>query len=365
MKRQEERRKEMRKLKREGRSRRREPSDREARLSRREQPVWETIFVLCGSFWLAAAGVFPAAAAPIKEVKIHLMAEEFDEAGKPILEAVSSSEKYEVCGFFETGKKLDTELEPVMGPWADQELGMGENRSDTGEPGDEIYEIELASGVPEGFAVMEEKDIRFTGVGGTCVKAVRKDAGQTLLLSVRPGSTGEIMGEISCVKMEGGRGCWTKAPNASAYLLMLFKDSKRLGLSYRTQGLEYDFSPLIKEPGIYYCKVYPLTESGKKGRGAESERKILRREEVEQIAGAFQAQRADTISEEGAPTWRRTEDGWYYTQADGTYPQENWLLIEGEWYYFDRDGRMKADCWQVWKGTQYFLGKSGLIEDEK
>ena len=291
------------------------------RIARRHKLVPAAI----GSIWMAAAGIFPAAAAPIQTVKIHLTAETFDEEGRPVLEAVCSSGKYEVIDFVEIKAEEAEETD-------EQTLEAGH--------GGTLYEVELISHTEDGFAVMEQKDIRLTGVGGVCMKAVRKDGGQTLRLSVRPGSTGEITGEIAHVSLGRGRASWTSAPNASAYLFMLFKDSKRLGVSYRTQGLEYDFSPLIRDAGIYHCKVYPLTESGRKGRGAESGRERLDREEAEQIREEFERRRAGCFSGEGTPGWHQTEDDWYYIQKDGTYPQENGLMIDGEWYFFDRDGRV-------------------------
>ena len=52
----------------------------------------QAVLAVLGAFWLTAAGTFPAAAAPVKSVKIHLTAEEFDEDGRPVLEAFYSSE---------------------------------------------------------------------------------------------------------------------------------------------------------------------------------------------------------------------------------------------------------------------------------
>lgn len=239
------------------------------------------IIAVLAVFWLSAAGAIPAAAAPIREVKIRLTASEFDEEGKPILEADASSEKYEVTDF--------SEIQPEAEPGREAEP-----------PSDPLYEIELSSNRPDGFAVMGQEKIRLAGIGGICVKAFRKDSGQTLRLTVRPGSTGEVIGEIDRVSFKDGRASWTKAPNASAYLAMLFKDSKRIGTSYRTQAEEYDFSALIQEAGIYHCKVYPLTESGRKGHGCESGWETIRKSDAERIAEMFQERRDGLTPEEPA-----------------------------------------------------------------
>ena len=91
------------------------------------------------------------------------------------------------------------------------------------EPAPEIlYEIELESDADDSFSVLRQEDIQFSGLGAVCSKAVRKDNGTTLLLTIELQDAGEIIGTVdAAVWAERGIGRWKKAPGASAYLVML------------------------------------------------------------------------------------------------------------------------------------------------
>ena len=36
--------------------------------------------------------------------------------------------------------------------------------------------------------------------------------------------------------------------------------------------------------------------------------------------------------------WQKDNKGWWYRNADGTYPTNNWQQVNGKWYYFDSNG---------------------------
>ncbi len=61
-------------------------------------------------------------------------------------------------------------------------------------------------------------------------------------------------------RAERGIGRWKKAPGASAYLVMLYRDAKRVGHPHRTSAEQYDFVPLMQTAGVYHFKVIPLTK---------------------------------------------------------------------------------------------------------
>ena len=33
--------------------------------------------------------------------------------------------------------------------------------------------------------------------------------------------------------------------------------------------------------------------------------------------------------------WKKNDKGWWYEEADGSYPTNAWKLIKDKWYYFD------------------------------
>lgn len=80
------------------------------------------------------------------------------------------------------------------------------------EPAPEIlYEIELESDAEDSFSVLRQEDIQFSGLGAVCSKAVRKDNGTTLLLTIELQDAGEIIGTVdAAVWAERGIGRWKK-----------------------------------------------------------------------------------------------------------------------------------------------------------
>ena len=216
----------------------------------------------------AAAGCFPAAAASIDRVRIRLAAEELDEMGMPVLEAESRDRAYSVTGV----ERISGD--PASGPAMDgAEVGKKENEQYKGsiqadsenigtkevsleerkiaeihaeEAAPEIlYEIELESDADNPFSVLRQEDIRFSGLGAVCSKAVRKDNGTTLLLTIELQDAGEIIGTVDAADWaERGIGRWKKAPGASAYLVMLYRDAKRVGHPHRTSAEPVSYTHL-------------------------------------------------------------------------------------------------------------------------
>ena len=60
--------------------------------------------------------------------------------------------------------------------------------------------------------------------------------------------------------------------------------------------------------------------------------------------------------------WTQNSKGWWYQNADGTYPANKWSQINGKWYYFDANGYMLANKWvKDSAGKWYYVGKSGAM----
>lgn len=55
-----------------------------------------------------------------------------------------------------------------------------------------------------------------------------------------------------------------------------------------------------------------------------------------------------------AAGWQKDAKGWWYKNADGTYPANAWCKLGGYWYYFDNEG-YAAKGWQKIKGEWYYL----------
>ena len=65
-----------------------------------------------------------------------------------------------------------------------------------------------------------------------------------------------------------------------------------------------------------------------------------------------------TPSQEGS--WQENSYGWWYQNADGSYPANAWKQINGEWYWFDESGYMQV-AWQSVAGTWYYFTESGAM----
>ena len=59
-----------------------------------------------------------------------------------------------------------------------------------------------------------------------------------------------------------------------------------------------------------------------------------------------------------AEGWVQDATGWWYRDADGSYPANAWKLINGKWYYFEESGYMAANKWI--NGT-YYVGSDGAM----
>lgn len=59
-----------------------------------------------------------------------------------------------------------------------------------------------------------------------------------------------------------------------------------------------------------------------------------------------------------AEDWVKDSVGWWWRNADGSYPASEWKEINGKWYYFEENGYMAANKWI--DGT-YYVGADGAM----
>ena len=55
--------------------------------------------------------------------------------------------------------------------------------------------------------------------------------------------------------------------------------------------------------------------------------------------------------------WKRNDKGWWYEEANGSYPTATWKLINNKWYYFDNIGYMLENHWV----GNYYVGADGAM----
>ena len=66
---------------------------------------------------------------------------------------------------------------------------------------------------------------------------------------------------------------------------------------------------------------------------------------------------AETETEAG---WRKNKKGWWYRNADGSWPKSRWMRIDGKWYHFDENGYMQTG-WLKSGRYWYYLKKNGVM----
>ena len=54
--------------------------------------------------------------------------------------------------------------------------------------------------------------------------------------------------------------------------------------------------------------------------------------------------------------WKRNNVGWWWEDANQSYPRSKWRLIDHKWYYFHSSGYMAHD---QWIGGKYYVGEDG------
>lgn len=67
-----------------------------------------------------------------------------------------------------------------------------------------------------------------------------------------------------------------------------------------------------------------------------------------------------TTQVHAAQGWNQNSTGWWWEEADGSYPVNAWKQVGGTWYYFNGSGYMVTG-WQKLGGTWYYFDGSGAM----
>ena len=67
-----------------------------------------------------------------------------------------------------------------------------------------------------------------------------------------------------------------------------------------------------------------------------------------------------SISDSGPIGWMKDDIGWWYRDANGSYPKNEWKQIDGKWYHFDDKGYMQTG-WLKLNDTWYYLKSNGAM----
>ena len=122
----------------------------------------------------------------------------------------------------------------------------------------------------------------------------------------------------------------------------------------KTSSNSYNFSSNITMSGYYKFRVRIVRGSRHGDWGDYSEERYFEGRSS-----------SSSSSSSGGPGpsnvvngWNRDNRGWWYRNANGTYPRNSWQFINGKWYCFDGNGYMRTG-WINWNGVYYFCGPNG------
>lgn len=164
-----------------------------------------------------------------------------------------------------------------------------------------------------------------------------------------------------------GRIKWSKVNLAPAYEVMLFCNDNMIFRLKRLTATSCDLYNHMTSSGQYYVKVRAVaqTEADSKflqsSDWTESEYlEITKRDAQAAKDRVDSAKRTPTPNVPGGESagWKQDNNGWWYRDANGSYPIGSWRFINGKWYLFDMNGYMLTG-WQKKNGHQYYLTSNG------
>ena len=218
--------------------------------------------------------------------------------------------------------------------------------------------------------------------GADYVTCKKSDAKRSLTITVKLKGVKGTLDRVEDAYWEEkplGKARWAKVEGASSYEVKLFCDESMVYHVPRTNSVSYDFFPYMTEDGDYYFKVRAVakseSESGylKAGDWAESDNQEITKRDAEAAETRKSSGNGSSGGSSGSgsqgpgqgdgpgsqnPGWEQDRNGWWYRNADGTYPVNSWQLINDKWYLFDMGGYMLTG-WQTKNGREYYLTTNG------
>lgn len=179
-----------------------------------------------------------------------------------------------------------------------------------------------------------------------------------------------------------GKGTWSEVPNAGYYEVRLKRGTAVVGDIIKVEDTFIDFSNMITQTGNYSFQVRTINRyiTSNKSKWASSERWSVDEDTLQELRqnsgnssnNYYNTNNSNTNTSNGTipnpgttAGWRQDNIGYWYQNANGTYPAACWQYIDGNWYYFNPSGYMVASNWQQVDGYWYFLNALGHRVDNQ
>lgn len=137
---------------------------------------------------------------------------------------------------------------------------------------------------------------------------------------------------------------WTAAYKGETYQAALYRDGSRVDTE-ETNKLNYDFSSKMTDAGSYTFRLRAVSAKSDYSDWVESPAYV---KEEGALSGAASDTATPTASASGPDSvttgeWQNDSNGWWFRNADGSWPAGTWMKISQAWYYFNESGYMLAD----------------------
>lgn len=168
---------------------------------------------------------------------------------------------------------------------------------------------------------------------------------------------------------------WDVVEDAYQYQVYLYRDDSKVA-EIKTKKLKYNFKSKMKTEGSYTFRVRALKKGSSYVDGSwsdYSEEMYISADYIEFLenGGIIDTQNSGPgATGDGQTTtaagvvytagWVQDAGGWWYRNADGTYPVNTWLQDGESWYYLNDQGYMVTG-WFEWNGNRYYCGENGAM----
>ena len=166
-----------------------------------------------------------------------------------------------------------------------------------------------------------------------------------------------------------GTASWEEPEDAKRYEVRLYRDGSSISSAISTTDTSYNFASYFTRSGDYTFKVRAIYNSSNKGDWEESDELSVSSSEARDIRDNGRSSGntpSNSVNDDGGPgdtnssqgAWLKNDVGWWYCNADRSYPVNQWQYINNYWYFFNASGYMVTG-WVQWNNVWYYCCDSG------
>jgi hypothetical protein len=223
---------------------------------------------------------------------------------------------------------------------------------------------------------MSKSDVDISGDDGTVTSISRKSNDSCLVyvtLAALDDEDGDDAYDLDVDDLEwddgDGTASWNEPDDAKKYEVRLYRGGSTVTSILTTSNTYYHFASYFTKSGDYTFKVRAVYSSSHKGSWVESDTLTVTASEAREIRenGSTDNSSSSSSSSDSGPgntqstgAWLQDSIGYWYCNADRSYPVNQWQYINNYWYYFNESGYMVTG-WVYWNEKWYYCSDSGAM----